>query len=137
MAPRKKPEMMRKSTKATKAANASTHTIPTPETITQIALPPSRVHHASYHYSLLLNDKKACDALLTWFKGVEETRSMPWRKTWIDPKDFEGKAEELGTVLGKRAYEVWVSEISKWLLPPRTTIRVQKRRHIILRSVVG
>lgn len=112
MAPRKKPVMVGKP-KASKAAKTPTHTIPTPEGATPIALPPSRVHHASYHYSLLLDDGKACDGLLSWFKGVEETRSMPWRKTWIDPKDYQGKAEELGTVLGKRAYEVWVSEVSK------------------------
>jgi A/G-specific adenine glycosylase len=38
---------------------------------------------------------------------------MPWRKKWIDPVEFEGREEELGSVLGKRAYEVWVSEVSK------------------------
>jgi len=38
---------------------------------------------------------------------------MPWRKKWIDPADFEGKEEELGKTLSKRAYEVWVSEVSK------------------------
>ncbi|KAH3970536.1 hypothetical protein HBI56_139490 [Parastagonospora nodorum] len=108
MAPRKKPVMIGK---PKNSKTAKTHTIPIPEGITSIALPPSRVHHASYHYPLLLDDRKACDGLLSWFKGVEETRSMPWRKTWIDPKDYEGKAEELGTVLGKRAYEVWVSEV--------------------------
>jgi A/G-specific adenine glycosylase len=111
MAPRKKPVMIGK---PKNSKTAKTHTIPIPEGITSIALPPSRVHHASYHYPLLLDDRKACDGLLSWFKGVEETRSMPWRKIWIDPKDYEGKAEELGTVLGKRAYEVWVSEVSKW-----------------------
>jgi A/G-specific adenine glycosylase len=50
---------------------------------------------------------------LNWFNGVEKTRNMPWRKTWIDPKDFEGKEKDLGKVLGKRAYEVWVSEVSE------------------------
>jgi len=58
-------------------------------------------------------DRAVCDALLGWFESVEETRSMPWRKKWIDPQDYNGKDEELGTVLGKRAYEVWVSEVSK------------------------
>lgn len=77
------------------------------------ALPPSRAHHASYHYPLLLDDKNSCDALLTWFEGVEETRNMPWRKKWIDPKEYVGREEELGGILGKRAYEVWVSEVSK------------------------
>jgi A/G-specific adenine glycosylase len=112
MAPRKKPVMITKP-KATKTGKTSKHTFPIPAKPLPTALPPLRTHHASYHYPLLLRDTAACDALLSWFKGVEETRSMPWRKTWIDPQDFEGKAEELGTVLGKRAYEVWVSEISK------------------------
>ncbi|KAF2821227.1 DNA glycosylase [Ophiobolus disseminans] len=75
------------------------------------ALPPSRAHHASYHYPLLLQDKSTCDALLSWFEGVEKTRSMPWRKKWINPKEFDGREEVLGSVLGKRAYEVWVSEV--------------------------
>jgi A/G-specific adenine glycosylase len=60
-----------------------------------------------------MTDKRTCDALLNWFEGVEETRSMPWRKKWIDPSAFAGKDEELASVLGKRAYEVWVSEVSK------------------------
>ena len=41
---------------------------------------------------------------------------MPWRKRWIDPNDFEGKEEDLGNVLAKRAYEVWVSEVSEYAL---------------------
>jgi hypothetical protein len=110
MAPRKKPAA---TGKVTKVAKAFTHTIPTPKAPQSAALPPSRAHHASYHYPLLLDDKSSCDGLLSWFKGVEETRSMPWRKTWIDPKDFKGRDEELGQTLGKRAYEVWVSEVSK------------------------
>jgi A/G-specific adenine glycosylase len=60
-----------------------------------------------------MDDQATCNALLNWFVSVEETRSMPWRKKWIDPTEFEGKQEELGKVLGKRAYEVWVSEVSK------------------------
>ncbi|CAN9391908.1 unnamed protein product [Alternaria alternata] len=35
---------------------------------------------------------------------------MPWRKKWIDPDEYEDE-EELGRVLSKRAYEVWVSEV--------------------------
>jgi A/G-specific adenine glycosylase len=50
---------------------------------------------------------------LSWFEDVEEARSMPWRKRWIDPKEYEGTEEEVGVVLAKRAYEVWVSEVSK------------------------
>jgi A/G-specific adenine glycosylase len=51
--------------------------------------------------------------ILYFLMIVEETRSMPWRKKWIDPVEFEGREEALGTVLGKRAYEIWVSEVSK------------------------
>lgn len=50
---------------------------------------------------------------MSWFSGVAETRSMPWRKKWIDPDEYEDE-EELGRVLSKRAYEVWVSEVSKY-----------------------
>ncbi|KAF2028312.1 DNA glycosylase [Setomelanomma holmii] len=82
-----------------------------PTTSPAPAIPPARVHHASYHYPLLLDDKKSCDALLSWFEGVEESRSMPWRKRWIDPREYEGRHEELVNVLGRRAYEVWVSEV--------------------------
>lgn len=35
---------------------------------------------------------------------------MPWRKAWINPKDYND-ALELRTVLERRAYEVWISEI--------------------------
>ena len=107
MAPRKKPT----AAKATKIATKKGFTAPASPL--SAALPPSRVHHASYHYPLLLDERAACDALLSWFESVEETRSMPWRKKWINPQEFEGKEEELGSVLGKRAYEVWVSEVSK------------------------
>ena len=40
---------------------------------------------------------------------------MPWRKKWIDPEEYEDK-EELGRVLSKRAYEVWVSEVSEYII---------------------
>ena len=39
---------------------------------------------------------------------------MPWRKTWINPAEFEGREAELKRVLSKRAYEVWVSEVSEY-----------------------
>jgi A/G-specific adenine glycosylase len=108
--PRKKLAILSKPPKTPKITKP---TIPTPISPVPTALPPSRAHHASYHYSLLLDDRAKCDALLSWFNGVEETRSMPWRKKWIDPVDFEGREGELETVLGKRAYEIWVSEVSK------------------------
>lgn len=111
MAPRKKAATA--VTNANKVAKCSNSIIPVPLTRPAVALPPSRSHSTSYHHPLLLGDRPACDALLGWFDGVTETRSMPWRKKWIDPADFEGKEEELGRVLSKRAYEVWVSEVSK------------------------
>jgi len=111
MAPRKKLTAVARVAKSTGTSKATTSTAPT--TTLAPAIPPARVHNASYHYPLLLQDKDAFGALLSWFEGVEETRSMPWRKRWIDPADFKGREEELNTVLGKRAYEVWVSEVSK------------------------
>ncbi|KAF2846608.1 DNA glycosylase [Plenodomus tracheiphilus IPT5] len=111
MAPRKKVVTTAKATKVTKPKLSSKPSVPEPTSPVPTALLPSRVHHASYHYPLLLNDKARCDALLTWFEGEEETRSMPWRKAWIDPSEYEGREEELGAILGKRAYEVWVSEV--------------------------
>ncbi|KAJ4364439.1 hypothetical protein N0V83_009033 [Neocucurbitaria cava] len=116
MAPRKKPTAIRKATKSVvsrpaKVIKVTKPAITAPTSPQSTALPPSRAHHASYHYPLLSDDKASSDALLAWFEGVEETRSMPWRKRWIDPKDFEGREQELGSVLGKRAYEVWVSEV--------------------------
>jgi A/G-specific adenine glycosylase len=111
MAPRKKLTAVAKVAKSTKASKATICTAPT--TTLAPAIPPARVHNASYHYPLLLEAEESCGALLSWFEGVEETRSMPWRKRWIDPKNFEGRETELSAVLGKRAYEVWVSEVSK------------------------
>jgi A/G-specific adenine glycosylase len=113
MAPRKKAVTASKTSKLTLNTKVTNSTIPIPESRLSTTLPPSRAHHASYHYPLLLSDQVGCDSLLSWFNDVEKTRNMPWRKPWIDPKDFDGKKEELGKVLGKRAYEVWVSEVSK------------------------
>ncbi|KAG9195255.1 A/G-specific adenine glycosylase [Alternaria panax] len=96
--------------KPRKTAKPSKTSITVPSTSLAAALPPSRVHDASYHYPLLLSDWSGCDALLSWFSRVADTRSMPWRKKWIDPEVYEDK-EELGRVLSKRAYEVWVSEV--------------------------
>ncbi|KAF1964351.1 DNA glycosylase [Bimuria novae-zelandiae CBS 107.79] len=73
-------------------------------------IPPSRMHAPSYHYPLLLEDKAVCEALLRWFEEIEEARNMPWRKPWLDPAVLAEK-EEFGTLLEKRAYEVWVSEV--------------------------
>jgi hypothetical protein len=70
----------------------------------------------AYHYAQLLQDGAACAALLRWFGGVEESRSMPWRQRWVDPGAFEGREAQWSEVVMRRAYEVWVSEVSKWLL---------------------
>ena len=110
MAPRKKTAIAAKSSKTAKTSKTS---ITAPSASLVAALPPSRVHDTSYHYPLLLSGQSGCDALLSWFSGVAETRSMPWRKKWIDPDEYEDE-EELGRVLSKRAYEVWVSEVSKY-----------------------
>lgn len=54
------------------------------------------------------------DALLKWFEGVAKERGMPWRKAWIDPTASESSsAETMRQDLEKRAYEVWISEISE------------------------
>lgn len=78
------------------------------------ALPPSRVHSSSYHYPLVLDDWVNKDDLLEWFESVSKTRNMPWRKNFIglDP-DHTGPQEDLEERANQRAYEVWVSEISK------------------------
>ena len=77
------------------------------------ALPPARVHPPSYHHPLLLDDKTQHVALLDWFRSVEDTRTMPWRKAWIDKTQSSKSDEETAQALNRRAYEVWVSEVSK------------------------
>jgi len=111
MAPRKKAVAMAKPSKTAKPRPSNNKaSIPAPLSLLPAAVPPARAHHASYHHPLLLDNKPQCDALLGWFQGEEETRSMPWRKAWIDPREYNGRREALDTALGKRAYEVWVSE---------------------------
>jgi len=77
------------------------------------ALPPARVHPLSYHYPLLIDDKAQHVALLDWFKSVEDTRTMPWRKAWIDKTQSPESDEETAQAVNCRAYEIWVSEVSK------------------------
>lgn len=84
-----------------------------PEQPLATALPPARIHPSSYHYPLLVDDKTQHVALLGWFKSVEDTRTMPWRKAWIDRTQSSGSDEETAQALNRRAYEVWVSEVSK------------------------
>lgn len=114
MAPRNKAltsAKVAKVTKSTPRSSSSKPSIVEPPSPVPTALPPSRIHAASYHYPLLLADQARCEALLSWFDSEEETRSMPWRKAWVDPREYGGREGELGMVLGRRAYEVWVSEV--------------------------
>ncbi|KAL7810670.1 DNA glycosylase [Trichoderma gracile] len=79
----------------------------------EACLPPSRQHSILYHRPLLLDKRVGSQgrkALLSWFDSVCESRSMPWRKAWVDPKTISDPAE-LRKTLEKRAYEVWISEI--------------------------
>lgn len=76
-------------------------------------LPPARAHSSSYHYPLLIEDNTQQDALLQWFKSVEDSRTMPWRKPWLNPSQPSEPGEETAQILNKRAYEVWVSEVSE------------------------
>ncbi|KAJ4289249.1 hypothetical protein N0V90_011591 [Kalmusia sp. IMI 367209] len=82
-----------------------------PSCLHPTAVPPLRVHSSSYHYPLILDDKATSAELLRWFEGIEEARNMPWRKSWIDPAEYEGKQDQFEKLLAKRAYEVWVSEV--------------------------
>lgn len=99
-----------KSKKGSNRASAISFDITEATSPKPTAIPPTRLHAASYHWPLLLNDKTTCDGLFEWFEGIEADREMPWRKKWIDPTEYEGR-EELAQVLSRRAYEVWVSEI--------------------------
>lgn len=108
------------STKAGKAIPAKSKPKPAtsiefekPQQSLATALPPARVHPPSYHYPLLIDDKTQHVVLLDWFKGVEDTRTMPWRKAWIDRTSSSKSDEELAQALNRRAYEIWVSEVSK------------------------
>ncbi|UKZ63937.1 uncharacterized protein TrAtP1_005158 [Trichoderma atroviride] len=83
------------------------------ETPKETCLPPSRQHSIIYHRPLLLDKdvgSQGRKALLSWFHSVSESRSMPWRKSWVDPQMIPDPIE-LRTTLEKRAYEVWISEI--------------------------
>ncbi|KAF5024788.1 hypothetical protein F66182_3132 [Fusarium sp. NRRL 66182] len=95
-----------------KNANAKTHDYLfslAGETSRTPCNPPARRHQLSYHRPLLLQDPSRRQALLSWFDLVSTKRSMPWRKAWIDPREHE--QHELRSLLERRAYEVWISEI--------------------------
>jgi A/G-specific adenine glycosylase len=72
--------------------------------------PPTRHHTIAYHRPLLLDSQDGRNALLKWFDSVSSSRSMPWRKPWIDPRAFSDP-DSLRSALERRAYEVWISEI--------------------------
>ncbi|KAI9166422.1 Adenine DNA glycosylase [Paramyrothecium foliicola] len=75
--------------------------------------PPKRQHGVAYHRPLMLDPsdgQKHRASLLKWFDSVSTSRSMPWRKTWVNPRD-EPDAAKLRSALERRAYEVWISEI--------------------------
>ncbi|KAL7791592.1 DNA glycosylase [Trichoderma ceciliae] len=79
----------------------------------ETCLPTSRQHSVLYHRPLLLDKdvgSQGRKALLSWFDSVSESRSMPWRKAWVDPKTISDPTK-LRMTLEKRAYEVWISEI--------------------------
>lgn len=83
------------------------------ETSKEPCLPPARRHPIIYHRPLLLDKdggSQGRKALLSWFHSVSESRSMPWRKAWVNPKMIPDPIE-LRQTLEKRAYEVWISEI--------------------------
>jgi A/G-specific adenine glycosylase len=128
MPPRKLPKASPRPGQAAKSKRAPSKSklngalIPKPSEASPTATPPSRQHALSYHYPLLLNDSESCSALLKWFQGIEEARSMPWRKRWIDPARYESSGEELAEILARRGYEVWVSEISELRSRYRITV---------------
>ncbi|KAF2279399.1 DNA glycosylase [Westerdykella ornata] len=127
---RKSKSTSKTSTSAPSPGKPYNHTLP-PSILSPVptAIPPSRKHPQSYHEPLLLNDKAACDALLTWFDGVKHSRGMPWRKEWVDPSAHRGitttsskypthdipisKANPLNAQSedpSTRAYAIWISE---------------------------
>ncbi|KAI1278530.1 DNA glycosylase [Xylaria sp. FL0933] len=72
---------------------------------------PKRAHNVHYHRPLLLDSRKERAKLLEWFDSVSSHRSMPWRKSWIDPRVYADDPALLRQKLEQRAYEVWISEI--------------------------
>lgn len=111
MTTRRKPQIAQKSKDLSKNSLPGITEPASPDSTTT---PPARPHSSSYHFPLLISSKNTSYGLLDWFFSIENDRQMPWRKKWIDTKDFADDDEgckELAKVLEKRAYEVWVSEI--------------------------
>jgi hypothetical protein len=113
MPPRRAASSKATSTRS-KAKPAKSIAFERPEQPLTPALPPARLHSSSYHYPLLVDDQSHHVSLLDWFKSVEGSRTMPWRKTWVDRTQASGSDEETAQALNRRAYEVWVSEVSRY-----------------------
>lgn len=59
---------------------------------------PLRQHSLLYHRPLLLQGqtgKAGRAAVLRWFDSVSTKRCMPWRKDWINPKDYDDASERM------------------------------------------
>lgn len=103
-----------------------------PPSVDCLALPcalPLRQHDVNYHRPLLLHGelgKRGRSALLAWYGEVNTNRSMPWRKAFIDPKDY-GDAAKLRQALTQRAYEVFISEIMLQQTRVKTVIEYWNR----------
>lgn len=90
---------------------------------------PLRKHHVHYHRPQLLEGelgKRGRSSLLDWYDAVNTNRSMPWRKPFINSKDYTD-AEELRRALTQRAYEVFISEIMLQQTRVKTVIEYWNR----------
>lgn len=90
---------------------------------------PLRHHNVGYHRPLLLHGelgKRGRADLLAWYDQVNTNRSMPWRKPFIDPKEY-CDAQELCQALTLRAYEVFISEIMLQQTRVKTVIEYWNR----------
>lgn len=91
---------------------------------------PRRDHDVAYHKPLLLHGelgKRGRADLLAWYDKVNDDRSMPWRKTFVDPEDYSSSPDELRQVLTQRAYEVFISEIMLQQTRVKTVIEYWNR----------
>lgn len=90
---------------------------------------PSRHHDVDYHRPLLLHGdlgRRGRSALLKWYDEVNTSRSMPWRKPFVNPRDYSS-ADELREALTQRAYEVFISEIMLQQTRVKTVIEYWNR----------
>lgn len=107
----------------------STTTLSSAGCVTSPCSLPLRQHDVNYHRPLLLHGeigKRGRSALLAWYDEVNTNRSMPWRKAFIDPKDYSDGAK-LRQALTQRAYEVFISEIMLQQTRVKTVIEYWNR----------